>query len=173
MLGKKSKMIRAEWKKILRQKWFICIVFMLCIGNLFIYVIEEHTKHSDRIEAVNYFTEYQTKIEEMTYDEAGEYLLEQMIELSDFSLLQFALSEEDGTEILEMLLSETPDILENYKNRGYEERPGEVNARLSTISSMLRQRENIEKYNKYLENIQAQYEEKKVHFMIVDHMHKS
>ena len=58
-------------------------------------------------------------------------------------------------------MEENPNILDEYRQAGYEENPLALTTKIQVISELLEQYQNVSGYQAYLESIQAQYKQMK------------
>ncbi len=82
----------------------------------------QYTEKKDRVAAVPLFAEYQKETADMTNEQAQECLTDQLNTLSNFQFVQIALNGEVDEGLLQGLVEENPNILEEYRQAGYEER---------------------------------------------------
>ena len=154
-------MIRAEWKKLLRQRWLIGIAILLIFVDVGLFLNTQYTEKKDRVAAVPLFAKYQKETANMTNEQAQECLTDQLNMLSNFQFVQIALNEEVDEGLLQGFVEENPNILDEYRQAGYEENPLALTTKIQVISELLEQYQNVSGYQAYLESIQAQYKQMK------------
>lgn len=154
-------MIRAEWKKLLRQRWLIGIAILLIFVDVGLFLNTQYTEKKDRVAAVPLFAKYQKETANMTNEQAQECLTDQLNMLSNFQFVQIALNGEVDEGFLQGLVEENPNILDEYRQAGYEENPLALTTKIQVISELLEQYQNVSGYQAYLESIQAQYKQMK------------
>mgnify|MGYP000677168507 FL=1 len=116
-------MIRAEWKKLLRQRWLIGIAILLIFVDVGLFLNTQYTEKKDCVAAVPLFAKYQKETANMTNEQAQECLTDQLNMLSNFQFVQIALNGEVDEGFLQGLVEENPNILDEYRQAGYEENP--------------------------------------------------
>ena len=154
-------MIRAEWKKLLRQRWLIGIAILLIFVDVGLFLNTQYTEKKDCVAAVPLFAKYQKETANMTNEQAQECLTDQLNMLSNFQFVQIALNGEVDEGFLQGLVEENPNILDEYRQAGYEENPLALTTKIQVISELLEQYQNVSGYQAYLESIQAQYKQMK------------
>ena len=94
-------MIRAEWKKLLRQRWLIGIAILLIFVDVGLFLNTQYTEKKDRVAAVPLFAKYQKETANMTNEQAQECLTDQLNMLSNFQFVQIALNGEVDEGLLQ------------------------------------------------------------------------
>ena len=108
-------MIRAEWKKLLRQRWLIGIAILLIFVDVGLFLNTQYTEKKDRVAAVPLFAKYQKETANMTNEQAQECLTDQLNMLSNFLFVQIALNALVDERLLHGFVEENPNILDEYR----------------------------------------------------------
>lgn len=151
-------MLRAEWKKILRQRWFLGLLAALLVLNLTLFFYQQKTQHRDWLGSVPYYEEY---FEKYAGGDGAEQFYEENMELGDYYTIYLAQEGEIPAELLEALEMEKPGILEKYQASVYANHPEELEGRMVTAGELMRQIENISTYSQFLVSVEENYESMK------------
>ena len=104
-------MIRAEWKKLRRQRWLIGIAILLIFVDVGLFLNTQYAEKKDRVAAVLLFAKYQKETANMTNEQAQECLTDQLNMLSNFQFVQIALNGEVDEGLLQGFVEENPKYL--------------------------------------------------------------
>lgn len=96
---------------------------MLIFVDVGLFLNTQYTEKKDRVAAVPLFAKYQKETANMTNEQAQECLTDQLNMLSNFQFVQIALNGEVDEGFLQGLVEENPNILDEYRQAGYEENP--------------------------------------------------
>lgn len=150
-------MFLAEWKKLLRQRWFLglALAFLLLNASLFLY--RQQTEHGMWLHAAKWYPEYLSQYNGKEKEEAENWIIEESTRLSDYQMVALAL-EEENAELLEILKEQQPDILEAYEASGFMQRSEELEGRFVASSSIRGETDYIRAYPEFLSQIRTNYQ---------------
>lgn len=154
-------MFGAEWKKIIRDRWFVVLTVVLLTANLMLFFYSQQTVHRAWLYSVPQYKEYEQKISGMEEQEADKTLMEEMVKLGNLYTIQQALNGEIPEEVLEVLEMENPGILEEFQNSEYKNSPEKLEGRMTAAGELQRQMAYIRSYPEFITSIEANYENMK------------
>ena len=103
-------MFRAEWKKLLRQRWFLGVALALFILNGALFLYRQQTEHAMWLSATDWYQEYHDQCAQMEPEAAFDWITEESLLLNDLLMVSIAL-DEGNMELLEILQQGRPAIL--------------------------------------------------------------
>lgn len=151
-------MVRAEWKKLLRQRWFLGLTLALFVLNGALFLYHQQTEHSMWLSATDWYQEYRDQCARMEPEEAFAWITEEASRFSDFLMVSIAL-DEGNMELLEILQEGQPEILEQYEAAGYGQRPQELEGRAAATGAVCQEMTHIEEYPRFLYRIRSNYQQ--------------
>lgn len=151
-------MFLAEWKKILRQRWFLWLTLAFLVLNLALFLYQQRAENPAWEEAVFWYGEYQKQCESMDEKEREAWIFEERRQLNDFQGLCLVTEGQIDAEYLEILLEENPNILEEFEASGFGERREELEGRIAALGHLSAQMTRKQEYPQFLASIRENYE---------------
>lgn len=151
-------MFLAEWKKILRQRWFLWLTLVFFVMNLALFVYRQRVETPHWIAAVPWYGEYRKQLEGMDSKEQEEWIFAKIKQLGDFQGLIQVMEGLVDQEYLDFLLEENPNLVEEFEESGFGERREELDGRIAALSHLSSQLSREREYPEFLASIRENYE---------------
>ncbi len=150
-------MFRAEWKKLLRQRWFLGVALALFILNGALFLYRQQTEHAMWLSATDWYQEYHDQCAQMEPEAAFDWITEESLLLNDLLMVSIAL-DEGNMELLEILQQGRPNILQQYEASGYDKRLKELEGRMAATGAVSQQMTHLADYPQFLYRIRSNYQ---------------
>lgn len=151
-------MFWAEWKKILRQRWFLWLTLVFFVLNAALFVYRQQAETPHWIASVPWYAEYQKQLEGIDPKEREDWIFAKINRLSNFQGLIQVMEGLVDQEYLEFLLEEDPNLIEEFEKSGFGERREELDGRIAALSHLSSQISREREYPEFLASIRENYE---------------